>query len=175
MSKFLGTYADLTGKRVGKFTVEQLAGRDKSSAPRWRILCSECSYPTTMPHAKLAPLIQGKHSQTSLLCQNPACPLSRHEREIETINDLRRKERQETIRVAEAQKETAVMIEKDRQKAARAERIRRDFASYLNHQWRVGAPDEEICTSRRWALLSDSSRKAVLDAMKQHPNARLTF
>jgi hypothetical protein len=172
---FLGTYADLRGKRVGAFRVEELAGRNKSGSPMWRVSCDVCCYPQTLPHSKLAPLVQGRHSQKTLLCANAACPASRHERHEETIKDVRRQEKQQQIQVAEAQRELEAKAEKDRLKADRQERIRREFAAYLNHQWRVGAKDEQICNSRRWFSLSDESRKAVLDAMKKNPAATLLF
>lgn len=176
MNNSLGTFANLTGKRIGKFTIESLAGRDKSSAaPVWRVVCDRCNYPQTLAHAKLASLVQGKHTQISLLCANPACPASRHERETESLADVRRKERQDSIVVVAAQREAAEKAEKDRQRTARADRILREFTRYLNHQWRVGAADEQICTSRRWSSLSDASRKAVLDAMKANPNKRIDF
>lgn len=172
---FLGTFANLTGRKIGKFVVDGLSGRDKSGAPVWRVLCDHCSYPQTMPHSKVAPLVQGRHSQISLLCQNPACPLSHRENQTETLTDIRRQERQAELKAAEAQRQAAANDEKERKKAARAYRIQRDFLAYLNHQWRVGAADKDICTQKRWLSLSDSSRKNVLNAMEKNPTSPLIF
>jgi hypothetical protein len=172
---FLGTFADLTGKKIGKFVVDGLSGRDKAAAPVWRVLCDLCSFPQSIPHYKIAPLVQGRHSQMSLLCANPACPASRHERHTETIDDFRRQERQALAKAAEAQREAAANAEKEQKKAARADRIQREYLAYLNHSWRVGAADKDICTQRRWATLSDTSRRKVLDAMEKYPTSPLIF
>ena len=170
----LGTAANLTGKKIGAFVVDGLSGRDKSGAPVWRVI-HDCGYPQSLSHFKLAPLIQGRHSQVSLLCANPACPASRHERKVETISDIRRQEKQAAIEVAEAKREADALAEKDRLKAARRDRIMSDFVKYLNHMWRLGADNDQICHQRRWFALSDESRKAVLDAMKKNPRAIVLF
>jgi len=175
MSNFIGTYADLRGKRVGEFLIEDLVGRNAFGAPRWKVVCDVCCYPQTLPHSKLAPLVQGKHSQVSLQCQNFACPQSRRERHTETIDDFRRQERQALAKAAEAQREAAANAEKEKKKAARADRIQREYLAYLNHSWKVGAADKDICTQRRWASLSDTSRKNVLDAMEKNPTSPLIF
>jgi hypothetical protein len=175
MNNFLGTFANLAGKRIGRFIVTELAGRDTSGAPRWKVVCDECSYPKTLSHSKLAPLVQGRHSQISLLCQNPACPLSHRENQTETLTDIRRQERQAEAKAAEAQREAAANAEKEQKKAVRDDRIRREYLAYLNHQWRVGAADKDICTQKRWFSLSDSSRKHVLDAAEKHPTSPLIF
>jgi hypothetical protein len=172
---FIGTFADLTGKKIGKFVVDGLSGRDKTRSPVWRVLCDLCSYPQSLPHSKVAPLVQGRHSQVSLLCANAACPASRHERKVETISDIRRQEKQAAIEVAEAKREADALAEKDRLKAARRDRIMSEFVKYLNHQWKVGADDAQICHQRRWFALSDESRKAILDAMKKNPRATVLF
>ena len=171
---FLGTFADLTGKKIGNFVVDGLAGRDKSGAPVWRVI-HDCGYRQSLFHSKLAPLVQGRHSQKSLLCANSACPASRHERKVETISDIRRQEKQAAIEVAEAKREADALAEKDRLKAARRDRIMSEFVKYLNHQWKVGADDAQICHQRRWFALSDESRKALLDAMKKNPRATVLF
>ncbi len=171
---FLGTFADLTGQKIGKFVVDGLAGRD-NGAPRWKLICGTCFYPQNLPHSKVAPLVQGRHSQKSLLCANPACPASRHEHQVETLTDIRRQERQAELKAAEAQRQAAANDEKERKKAARADRIQREFLRYLSHQWRVGAADKDICKQSRWFSLSDSSRKNVLDAMEKNPTSPLIF
>ena len=175
MSGFIGTAADLRGKRVGRFLIDELVGRDASGAPRYRVLCDECAFPQSLSQARLAPLVQGRHSQISLLCANPACPLSHRDNQTETLSDFRRQERQALAKAAEAQREATANAEKEQKKAARADRIQREYLAYLNHSWRVGAADKDICKQSRWFSLSDSSRKNVLDAMEKNPTSPLIF
>ena len=89
---FLGTYLDLEGQQVGGFRVVELCGRDHKGAPVYRVLCGTCQHTQAFSHAKLQPLVQGKASQVTLRCANSACPLSRHDSHIETINDFRRRD-----------------------------------------------------------------------------------
>lgn len=175
---FIGTYyADLTGQQIGAFRVESLAGRDASGAPCWRIVCDRCQYPQTLPHSKIAPLVQGRNSQVSLLCANPACRHSHREQQSETIDEFRRRERREAAQEAKADAETKrlsdAQAEKDRKQSARDAVIQQQYLQYLNHQWAAGQMDEHICTKKRWFELTPSSRQIVLDLIQKDPTVRI--
>jgi hypothetical protein len=101
--------------------------------------------------------------------------LSHHENQSETLADIRRQERQAELKAAEAQRAAAADNEKERRKAERADRIMREYLAYLNHQWRLGAADDNICKQSRWFTLSDVSRKAVVNAMEKNPTSPLLF
>lgn len=175
--RFLGTYADFTGYKVGGFTVEGLAARDNKGVPVFRVVCGNCGHHQALSHARLAPLVQGRATQTSLLCANPACPLSRHERQVETIEELRRQERrqreQEASAAAEAQQAAEAKAAQDRAQAARSAEIQRQYIQYVNHQWLVGQEDAKICTRQRWFELTDGTRRTVLDLIEKDPTVRI--
>src|SRR6478735_9015357 len=169
MASFLGTYTNLTNFRVSGFLIEGLSGRDGSGRPVWRLVCDICSFPQSLSHARLAPIVQGRNSQVSLLCQNPACPQSHKARQVETLADIRREERQAVEQAEEAKRVSDAKAAKEQVQAARAYEIQRQYTRYVNHQLKAGQSDENICTRPRWFSLSDASRSAVLDAMQKNP------
>jgi hypothetical protein len=176
---FIGTFADLTGMKVGRFRVEELTGRDKAGAPRWKVVCGVCCFPQTLPHSNAVNLVQGKHSQTSLLCANPACPLSHQAREIETITDLRRKERRQAkeaeASAAEAQRAVEQQATKLRASEARMTGIKASYRTYWLHQIRTTIPESEIATLAQWGKLSEATRQQVLTACAADPTVQIRF
>lgn len=179
MNAFVGTFANLAGMTVGRFRIDQLTGRDKAGAPRWRVICGVCYLPQTLPHAKLANLVQGKHSQASLLCANPACPLSHHERQVETITDLRRQERRENREAEEAALEARLAAEslaaKQRLNDAKFADLQTQYREYWLHQIKTTIEEAEIASLARWSKLSDGTRKAVLDAIASDATLQVRF
>jgi hypothetical protein len=179
MSLFLGTFADLTGYRINNFMIEGLSGRDVSGAPFWRVVhqAAGCNYPQSLPHSRIAALVQGRHSQISLLCANPACPLSHRESQSETIDEFRRRERREAEQAAraaaEAKREADAKAETDRRQAARDAEIQRTYIRYLNAQWRAGQDDDTICSRRRWFELTPGTREIVMDLIEKDPMVRI--
>lgn len=177
MNSFLGSYVNMTGYEIGNFRVEGLAGRDPSGAPCWRIVCAQCCYPQTLPHAKLAPLVQGRHSQITLLCANSACPLSCQETLAETFSQFRRREaglaKQAADTAAVAQRAAEAEAEKARAQAARHAEIQREYIRYVNHQWLAGQEDAKICTQRRWFELTGGTRRTVLDLIEKDRTVRI--
>jgi hypothetical protein len=177
MNQFLGTYANLAGRQIGNFTIEGLGGlRDSSGAPRWRVICDRCHYPQIIPHTRLAPLVQGAATQTTLRCANPSCPLSRHESKNETIEQFRQREkRQEELGVRateEANRVAAVNSEKQRAQAMREFEVQRQYARYVAHQLAADQDESKICTRQRWFELTDGTRQIVMDAIKD-PTVRI--
>lgn len=174
---FLGTYANLTGYDIGNFSVEGLAGRDPSGAPRWKVVCEHCHYPQTVSHARLAPLVQGRNTQATLQCANPACPLSRQETHEETFAQFRRREARQAKEAADAaavvQRAADEQAAKEREVALRKEQIQRQYIRYLNHQWRAGQADHKICTRERWFELTDGTRRTVLDLIAKDPSVQI--
>lgn len=174
-SGFLGSYADLSGFRVGRFYIEGLVARDASGAPLWRIICQHCHYPQMLRHARLAPLVQGRNTQTTLQCANSACPLSRHS---ETIDEFRRRERREAEQAAnaatEAQQAAEAKAAKEQAQAARSAEVQRQYIQYVNHQWLAGQEDAKICTRQRWFELTDGTRRTVLDLIEKDPTLRIS-
>lgn len=176
MNDFLGTYANLAGRQLGNFRVEELAGRNRQGAPRWKVVC-RCGCPQTIEHAKLAPLVQGRRSQLSLLCASPACELSRQTSEIETVEQFRRREQMEAkhaaTAAAEAERISVAKAEELRAQAIREFEIQRQYTRYVNHQWNAGQSDDAICTRQRWFELTDGSRQIVMDAITKNPAVRI--
>jgi hypothetical protein len=174
---FRGIYADLTGQSIQKFTVEGLAGRDPSGAPRWKVVCS-CGHPQVLGHAKLLPLVQGRTTQTSLLCGSPACPLSRRESQSETIEEFRRQERREAEQAArlaaESQKATEAEAAKRQAEDARIAALKAEYRFYWNHQIKTEIEESKIIPLTRWCELSEGTRKVVLDALSIDPNVRIS-
>jgi hypothetical protein len=179
MKFFDQRYADLRGQRIGHFLVEEFVGRDAAGAPCWRVVCLKdgCNYPQTLRHSRLAPLVQGRSTQSTLLCANPACPLSRHENRVESIDEFRRQQRRESIQsarmAAEEHQAAETKAGKDRLWAVRNDEIQRQYIKYVNHQWMAGQVDERICGRQRWFELSDVSRRTILDIIEKGPTVRI--
>jgi hypothetical protein len=177
---FMGTYANLSGQRsrqrIGDFRVERLCGRDRKGAPVWSVVCGTCQHEQALPHAKLLPLVLA--SQPTLRCANSACPQSRHDSQIETITEFRRRERRQAehaaTAVAEAQREADAKAARDREQAVRDAEIQRQYLQYLNHQWAALQEDSKICTRTRWFELLPSTRKYVLDVLSVNPDVRIS-
>ena len=171
---FLGTYADLTGRRIGNFLVAGLSGRDSAGAPCWRIVCDQCQYPQTLSHAKLAPLVQSRATQASIQCANPACPLSRQASTSETISEFRRRERREAAQAAIIEANDAAERNKEtrRQRAddANLEAVRREYIRVWNHLIRTPIEESKIVTFDRWKSLSAIDRRMLLDRMNADPD-----
>jgi hypothetical protein len=140
-------------------------------------VCDECSFPQSISHARLAPLVQGQHSQISLLCANPACPQSHCEHESETLSAFRKREFRESEKTAkvaaEAKRVADAQADKDRMQAARDAWIQRQYLQYLNHQWNAGQTDEKICPRSRWFQLTDGTRRIVLDMIEKNAAVRI--
>jgi hypothetical protein len=174
---FLGTYANLAGLKIGQFTVEELAGRDASGAPRWRIVCADCHYPQTLPHSRIAPLVQGRNTQTTLRCANPACPQSHRESQSETIDEFRKRQRREAEQAArvaaEVQRAAEAETVKQRIEDARIAALKAEYRFYWNHQINTTIEESRIAPLARWCQLSDGTRKTVLDRLRANPTARI--
>lgn len=175
MSLFLGTYRNLAREHIGKFTVIELAGRDSSGAPCWRVICDTCSYPQTLPHSKLAPLVEGKDTQQSLMCQNPACDFSRVHHTEMTVADIRREEAAEAAALLEQERAAAAKAHVALLNATRNYELHKTYCQLWNHQYRNGVSTDQICTKQRWFGLGDANRALVIAAMVANPDKRLNF
>lgn len=166
---FLGTYADLTGYHIGSFTVDGLIGRDKSGAPTYRVKCGQCWSHQGIGHARLAHLTQSKASQRSLCCNNPACPLSRHEHHSESLGDLRGQERKQAEQAAEAVRLARIEAEKQRAKAAQIAALKAEYRRYWNHQMRTNIEQSKIVKLERWQQLTEGTRRLIMDRISKDP------
>lgn len=165
--------------KVGQFLIQELAGRDKSGAPTWKVICDVCVFPQTLPHSKLANLVQGKHSQVSLLCPNPACPLSHHENENETITQFRRRERKQAqeaeASAVEAQRAAEQLAAKQRINDAKLADLKTQYRTYWLHQIKTTIAESEIATLHHWGELSAETRQQLLAACAADPIVRIRF
>jgi hypothetical protein len=180
VSDFIGTYANLQGMKIGRrFRVDELAGRDKAGAPRWKVVCDVCWLPQTLPHSKVANLVQGKRSQISLLCSNPACPSSRHENENETITQFRRRERREAqeaaASAAKAQRAAELLAAKQRINDDKFADLKTQYRTYWLHQIKTAIDEAEIVSLPRWSKLSDATRQQILTACAADPTVQIRF
>lgn len=179
MSTFLGTSANLAGMKVGQFLIEELAGRDKAGAPLWKVVCDVCVFPQTLPHSKLANLVQGKHSQVSLLCANLACPLSHHENQNETITQFRRQERRQAQEAealaAAAQRSAEQLAAKQRLNNAKLADLKTQYRTYWLHQIKTTIDEAAIASLAQWSSLSEDTRKQLLAACAADPTVRIKF
>lgn len=173
---FVGTFADLTGERLGPFHVKSMAGRDATGIPRWKIVCT-CGYPQTLDHYRLLPLVESKHSQTTLRCANPACELARHSHRSESLSDMRRRERQANEQAArsaeEVQKSAQEQASKERARDARIAALKAEYRTYWLHQIQTSIEESKIASLARWCELSDTTRSRLLEIMQKDPNARI--
>lgn len=175
MNEFVcGTYRDLTGMVVvGGFVVEGRVGRDSSGAPRWRISCKCCGWQQTLSHSKLAPLVESRATQATLQCSNGECPLSRQHHESESISQMRRQERLEAERAAnaadEAQRAAEEKAAKGRQQTAKLEALKNEWRGYWLHQICTDIEADKIASFERWQRLSPETRRAVLDRINADP------
>jgi hypothetical protein len=179
LNSFIGHFADLTNYRVGSFLIEKFLGRDASGAPVWRIVHEDagCNCPQTLPHSKIAPLVQGRHSQITLLCANPVCPQSHRQSQSETHSEFRKRELRESekaARVAAEEKLAAdAQAEKDRKQTASDAEIQRQYIRYVHSQWAAKQNDEKICTRQRWFELTPGTRQIVNDLVQKDPTVRI--
>jgi hypothetical protein len=165
---FLGTFANLTGYRLGSFRIESLIGRDAAGYPKWRIVCGKCGESQIMVHAKIAALIESKAPE-NLQCTNGACQLSRTHRSPVTLSDLRHQERcelEEAARNEEAAKQAAAEQSK---KDAKLARLKAEYGYYYRHQLGTGATDSDVVSFERWQKLVPETRKMVMEHLKADP------
>jgi len=174
---FIGTYADLDGQRIGFFPRRGTCWPRCFWCSRWKLVWM-LFVPQTLPHAKLAPLVQGRHSQISLFCANPACFRSHRESQSETIDEFGGEsveKLRETARVAaDAQRsaEAGTVNQRWKMPGSRRSKLRRVPAFILppdqyNHR------GSKITPLARWCELSDGTRKTVLDLLRADPTARI--
>ena len=177
-SAFLGTFANLTGYSVGaNFYVDELVYRDTRGVPVWRVVCRRCGHSQPISHVKLAPLIQGRHTEKSLYCASPGCDFSRSQSGAETISEFRQQERKQSEQAAksaaEAQCTANEQAAKERTQSVRNEEVQRQYMRYIVHQWRAGQNDHRICTRQRWFELTDATRRTVLNLIEKDPHVRV--
>src|SRR5690348_2310324 len=136
-----GGFADLTGVTVGHFTVIDIAGRDRSKAPLWRVICKNpvCKREQIFSHATITSRLESRCAEETLFCKNPACVRSRPEPvHRETIADVRRAEREEREQaeaVAQRERERAAQ-QSAKDAALRAEK--KLYLKFANSQIRAG-------------------------------------
>jgi hypothetical protein len=163
-------YADLTGTKIGHFYVDDLVGGAKNGAPTWRIVCSRCSYPQTYEHVRLVQVIQAGPSAV-LYCANNACPLSKTERQVDSLADVRRAERKEAQAAqaaAEAKRlseERAAAEQRAKQQAYEAwiEPLRAEYGRYARCamiHWNVDLKDLPGLTT--WTKISEQDRARIM-------------
>lgn len=162
MSFISQRYADLTGRKIGKFTIECLIGRDRAGAPVWRVTC-QCGSHQALNHAKVAHLIETRTTQASLFCTNLACPLSRVTRCDETLADIRKRENEEVEQAAFARQQAEEESTKRRKEEAKTEVLRSEWRTYWRHQICTPIAEDKIATWQRWQQLSPQTRKTVMD------------
>ncbi len=157
----LGTYRNFAGVSVGtNFSVIQLAGRDRSGAPVWRVRCCKCGFVQPFAHSQLK---NASESGYVLFCRNARCTYSKPEPvKTETLADmLRAEQRQEQLL---KQQEAQLKAEADKKAAAeaalRAERAR--WMRYANTQIVAGAELEDILPFDRWLMQSETWKTNVL-------------
>ena len=170
--RFIGTYVNLTGFRIGKFSVLEIAGRDRLKAPLWRCICQGCGSDQVFTHAMLTNRLQTISANETLFCQNGACPLSRSRTvRSETLADLRRAERRErehAERIAKEQRERSAKEAADR--AAREKALaplRKDWHQYVRNRINYGTQAKEIMNFERWLQIGDSARTRIMELVRQ--------
>jgi hypothetical protein len=176
MTDFIGTYRNLIGQQLTGFKITGLSGRDSSGAPAFRVECDKCLCNQTVVYAKLAPLV-GSKTQRSLLCANPACPASRHQRHVETLSDIRREERKQqeaADRQAAAEQLAAERIAaKHRAQTAKFTALQIQYRRYWVHQIQTNIQESAIASFSRWCKLSDASREKLLDICATDPTVQI--
>ncbi len=178
---FIGRYANLEGYSVGEHLIEDLAGRNAAGALRWKVVCRRCGNLQIMDHERLAPLVEGRNTQKSLFCSNPACALSRQSNASETLTDFRRAERLEAEQAAKAaeEKQRSVQAQAAQQHAAsqREEALRAGFRKYWHHEMklavRLGIADLEPITLNQWKELGQNVREEILKRVEEQPQVPL--
>jgi len=169
MSFLSRRFADLTGRAIGNwFRIKELAGRDRSGAPVWRVICQQCKCAQTFPHMKLTNAL-GSGQADVLRCQNTACAGSHiaHAR-TETLVDVRRAER-EAQRQAElvAKQEQERVAKKAAEEAAlRAERQR--WLRVANHQVSIGVPLSQVLTFQTWMCSGAHWREEIVKRVNEY-------
>lgn len=177
---FVGGYADLTDFRVGKFVVDRLAGRNRAGQPIWDVTCNHCHMSQRFDHRTLCNAVETSRPEEVIFCKNERCPNSckNDVAESESLFEIRRQEREKRKRAeqqaaadrAKAEREAA----KIKVREARLASVRAEWNAYSNHQINAGTPLQEIASLSRWAEISESLRKRIMDAIRSDPNARVT-
>ena len=170
---FLGTHVNLTDRQVGNFVIEGLVGRNAARAPRWKIRCKICEYSWVLDHERIAPIVQGKNTQISLLCANPACSLHRQEHHTETVEQfkrrIRKEEEQRSKEAAEVQRAAEAQAVAKRAEDAKLATLQASYRVYWNHQIKTAIEERQIVSFARWRELQPGTREMVLSRCKADP------
>jgi hypothetical protein len=179
---FIGTYANLAGSRIGNFYVEELASRNpQNGAPRWKVRCQaeECGYPVVLDHARLWPIVQGRATQNSLRCGNPACQWSREKRHVDTLDSFRRQEkRRENEEAAVAAERLSIQLKQaavEKAREAKDAAIAAQYRRYFIHQIKTDIEQSKIISFSRWSQLTEGDRQRLLDICDKQPDAKIYF
>lgn len=172
---FIGNYANLTGQRIGPFYVEGMVGRNASGAPCWRIIheVEDCGCPQMVEHSRLVLLLQGRGTQISLHCANPACEFSRQTRQIETVEQFRKHERNEAIAASEAQEVSTREQARKRIADSRLAALKEQYRAYWLHQIKTDIEESRIASFVRWCELSDTTRQEIVDLCHADSTVRI--
>jgi phage terminase large subunit GpA-like protein len=170
---FIGTFANLTGYKVGDFKVEGLAGRDAAGAPRWTVACRKCGQEQVLAHARMATALESK-AVNNLVCANPSCPLSRsHDKESESFAEFRQRERREAEQAARQSKAEAAERQaeaaKGRAEFEKVAALRMEYRTYWNHQIQTEIEESKLISFKRWQQLQPDTRSLILDKIKTDP------
>jgi hypothetical protein len=162
---FLGTFANLTGYRLGGFRIESLVGRDAAGYPKWRVVCGKCGIGQIVPHTKTAALLESKAPE-NLQCTNGACELSRTRKQSESFSDIRRQEREQGEQNARDEAKANLAVAEQARKDAKLARLKAEYGYYYRHQLGTAAIDSDIVAFDRWQKLVPETRQMVLNALK---------
>jgi hypothetical protein len=170
---FIGTFANLTGYRIGGFKVTELRGRDPNGAPIWAVRCLSCGSTQDLAHARLASMVEAKHTQRSLHCQNGSCRESKAESHggqtfAQYLKEERRAEAVRAASEAVQADEAADKAKRQRAKDAHLEVLRTEYREFFNHQCRTGITNP-IAPFSRWRELSPETRGDILRRIESDP------
>lgn len=170
---FIGTYADLTGYKIGLFRVHALAGRDATGAPRWKLICKECGQEQVLAHTKVATVIEAK-APDNLACVNPSCPLSKSQaKPSESLADFRKRGRIEVEQAARQAESEATHRQKQAAKeqadAAKLAALKCEYRTFWLHQIKTQIEESKITSFKRWRQLQPDTRQMILDKIKEDP------
>jgi hypothetical protein len=179
MGSFIRGYADLTGFKIGNFTVDSLGGTDRNRAPLWSVTCSHCRLSQTFEHRTLCNALESGRPAEVLFCKDQRCPNSRRNvDESPSLFEIRQQEREKRRRAereaaeaqASAERETAAAKARD---AALAP-LRAEWNEYTRQQINAGNALHEIAALTRWVELQSSLRERIMAAIRKDNSVKVT-
>jgi hypothetical protein len=176
---FIKGYADLTGFKVGNFTVDSLGGTDRTRAPLWQVTCHACRVSQNFEHRTLCNALESGRADEVLFCKNQRCRNARRNvDESPSLFEIRQHEREERRRAAQQAAESQAQAEREGTTAKAREAalapLRVTWNEYTRQQIKAGTPLQEIAPWGRWTELGDSLRSRIMAAIRKDPSVKVT-